>query len=150
MKTTTKILVIAVLTGIMYFLPTQGNELFAQRNGKGNGTCLAQNQQTGCLSIPGITEDQKQKIQDLQTTHQHEMKVLRDEKRSTRSMEVKNAVDEKMTAKIDAHKKAIRVLLTPEQQKYYDENCTQTKRVHRNKGFKNGNGQGNGTRCQNR
>lgn len=150
MKTQTKILAIAVLTGIMYFLPTQGNELFAQRNGRGNGTCQAQNNQNCSQTIPGLSEDQKQKISDLKTSHQNEMKVLRDEKRSTRSMDEKNAIDEKMTAKINKHKADVKALLTPEQQKNFDDNYMQNRHGQKNKNARNGKGNGNGTCRQNR
>ncbi|MEA3445091.1 MAG: hypothetical protein U9R19_10245 [Bacteroidota bacterium] len=146
MKTSIKLLTIAALTGLMYLLPLQNSEIFAQRNGRGNGNGFSQsqNRQNNYLSIPGLTADQKQKITNLQTTHQNEMKVLRDEKRSTRVRAEKNAVDEKMTTKINKHKTAVKALLTPEQQKYFDENCMVNKRLQRNKGNRNGRGNGNG------
>ncbi len=155
MKTPIRLLLVAVLTGLMYLVPTQNNELMAQRNcrgnGYGNGHNQAQKQQQNYLSIPGITENQKQKISTMQTKHQSEMTVLRNEKRNTRVMNEKDAVDVKMTAKISKHKEAIKALLTPEQKKYFDQNCAtnqrqQIKKGNRNNGNRNGNGRNSNRR----
>ena len=138
---TTKLVLMIALTGLMYFVPYSGNSIMAQQNGRGKGICQQQNKRIGnYTNIPNLTEDQKQKIENLQTTHQSEMDVLRNEKQSTRSVDEKNTIDAKMKTKIDAHKKAVRNLLTPEQQKYFDENCTNTRRTNRNKGMRNGRG----------
>jgi len=144
MKITTRIFVLMVLTGFMYLLPIHSSNLLAQRNGKGNGTCQAQNSQNCTQTIPGLTEIQKQKISDLNTAHQNEMKLLRDEKRNTKSIDEKNEIDEKMTAKIDKHKADVKAILTPEQQKNFDENYSQNRHEQRSKNCNTGNGNGNG------
>ncbi len=142
MKLSTRLFMITSLTCIMYLLPFESNDLFAQR--RGNRICTVQNNLNNCQSIPGITTKQKQKISELKESHQQEMELLRQEKRNTRSDEQKNAIDKKMTTKLSNHKNDVKAILTPEQQKYYDENCSKTNRMQRSKGKRNGRGQGNG------
>ena len=149
---TTRFFMMALLATAMYFMP-QGDGLLAQRNGRGNGNGngnYQQQRQDSYLSIPGLNADQKQKIADLQKTHRKTIDSYRDEKRNTRSTDQKSSIDTKMDTQIKKHKKEVRDLLTTEQQKYFDENCQNNARVHRNKGIRNGKGRGNGTCRQNR
>lgn len=142
MKTTRFLMIALVATGM--FLMSLGNGLMAQRNGRGNGNgdCQQQRKDT-YLSIPGLTASQKDKIANLQKEHRKTIDGYRDEKQSTRSAEQKSSIDTKMDAQIKKHKKEVRDQLTPDQQKYFDENCKNT-RVHKNRGAKNGKGRGDG------
>jgi hypothetical protein len=78
----------------------------------GPGTCLT--------VLPDLTEDQKAKITELETTHQKAMVELRIKQRSTYEPIKKNEIRGEMLKKVQAHREEVKNLLTEEQQKQYD------------------------------
>jgi hypothetical protein len=84
----------------------------AYNYGYGPGTCLN--------FLPGLTEDQKAKITELETTHQKAMVELRIKQRSTFEPIEKNEIRGEMLKKVQAHRDEVKSLLTEEQQKQYD------------------------------
>ncbi len=142
MRISIKLLTITVLTALIYLLPMQYNELSAQRKDRNTGTRQTQNQRNNYLSIPGITENQKQKMSDYKIAYQKEIDVLREERKNTRSIKEKRAIDKKITTKSEKLNNNIRNLLTPDQYKFYTNNNKIENRKQENK--KRGNGKGNG------
>jgi hypothetical protein len=80
--------------------------------GYGPGTCLT--------VLPDLTEDQKARITELETTHQEAMVELRVKQRSTYEPIEKNEIRGEMLKKVQLHREKVKNLLTEEQQKQYD------------------------------
>jgi Spy/CpxP family protein refolding chaperone len=113
---------------------------------------FAQNR-SGVCNIPNLTSDQSAKIEKLCTTHQTEMDALRSKKIAATSWEAKGKIQDEMETKRTAHFNQVKTLLTPEQQKYFDENQNGRKGNFacngngRGKGNGNGNGRRGGNCC---
>jgi len=103
-----------------FFALTLGTTtVFAQ--GWKNGNNRFNNQNQVCLNqISDLSEVQKSKIQEMESIHQKEMTVLRNERRSTGDAIEKNEIRGSMLKNVKSHQTAVRNLLTDEQQKQYD------------------------------
>ena len=83
-------------------------------NGNGNGYGI-------CLNfLSDLTNEQKEKIVELESTHQVAMAELRVKQRLTFEPIEKNEIRGEMLKKIKTHRDEVRNLLTAEQQKQYD------------------------------
>jgi hypothetical protein len=83
--------------------------------GYGAGPCY-----NFAYSIPGITEEQKTQINELQVNHQKAMVELVIKQRSTYDLAESNAIREEILKMTLAHRDNIRGLLTEEQQEQFD------------------------------
>lgn len=81
-------------------------------NGEGQWTCVN--------VLSDITDEQKEKISELETAHQKAMAELRVDMRSTNEPLKKNEIRGEMIKKVQTHRNEVRNLLTEEQQKQYD------------------------------
>ena len=118
-------------------------------------TVYGQRRSGYCVNnIPGLTDEQKNKIEQLITVHQKEMDELSSQKRSA-AFDKKNEFNTLMDEKRNAHHNNVRALLTDEQIKLYNEYHAQDSRQQgknygkgkyrgKGKGYgqKNGKGQG--------
>jgi hypothetical protein len=107
---------------------------------KGTGYCYN--------SIPGLTDQQKSKIEALHVSHQKDMEALRTQKQAA-SANDKGKFTQQMTAKRTAHHNEIRNLLNDEQKKAFDQyvtngGCGKANGEGKGKGCGNGNGNGCG------
>lgn len=74
-----------------------------------------------CVNVlDNLTEEQKEKIKDLEISHQKAMVELRVERRSTVDPIEKNEIRGDMLKKVKAHRDEVRNLLTEEQVKQFD------------------------------
>jgi hypothetical protein len=113
---------------VLFTILLTGSTVFAQgwrggnRAGYGrNLNWAADTTQLTCINlIPGLTEDQKTQITNLESEHQKAMAELRTERRSTFDAAEKNAIRIKMLERVQNHRNEVRNLLTDEQQKQYD------------------------------
>ncbi len=109
--------------------------VFAQgwRNGRCTGYNV-DNRQGVCLNIlSDLSDEQMEKITELNTAHQKAMAELRTEMRSTNDLVKKNEIRGEMLQQVQAHRNEVRNLLTEEQQKQYD--LLQTATGNRGNGF---------------
>lgn len=99
------------------------NTANAQR-GPGNGPGYGQGPNRGaCYSdIPDLTDEQKQKIDNLREKHQEEMAVLRVQRRNADTPDERDDIAIQMIEKRKAHRNEVRNLLTDEQKEVFDEN----------------------------
>ncbi len=108
-----------------------------------NGNCIN--------SIPNLTEQQKTKIQQLQTSHKNEMATLRQQKQSATTIEKRAEVEKQMIDKRTAHYAEIRSQLTDPQKTAFDQYIASNNgKGSGNKNGKGGNcgkGNGNGKGC---
>lgn len=102
------------------------------RNRSANATCVNR--------ISGLTQDQKDKITALATSHQTAMNNFRDQRRSTTDLAQKDQIRQQMNTEVTNHRSAVRALLTPDQQQQFD----QLPRSNGSQGA--GYGQGNNSR----
>lgn len=99
--------VLALTTGTLS--AQRGNGRFAV---SGNNACLNQ--------ISGLSTEQSDKIQELNSDHEHEMAQLRNERRSETDFSKKAEVRTEMLNKVESHRSEVKNLLTADQQKEYD------------------------------
>lgn len=70
-----------------------------------------------CLNmISGITPDQQTKIIKLNSDHQSVMNDLREKRQSAADVSQKNQISKQMDSQIENHLKAVRSILSPDQQ----------------------------------
>jgi len=122
-----------------------------RRNGNRNvnqpkGTCLNY--------ISDLTEDQQSQIKSLDEKHWEMMDELRTKRRSTTNAVEKSEIRTEMLKTVEAHRNAVRSLLTEDQQKRYDQlQANAGTGKNQNVGRGNGNGgkrgRGQGTACGN-
>jgi hypothetical protein len=106
------ILAIIVTAGIA----VSGNNV----NKKGNLRVPGQN----CLNlISGITPDQKTKIIKLNSDYQYVMSDLRAKQRSAADVSQKNQISKQMDSQIENHLKAVRSILSADQQLQLNQFC---------------------------
>lgn len=146
----------------VFFALALGNTtVFSQ--GFGNQNNRFSNQEKPCLTqISDLSEDQKNKIMELESGHQLNMAELRNERRSAPNAEEKNEIRDEMLLQVGQHQTEVKNLLTDVQQKEYDllhflgnnyrENAQSTqqgKRFNRGKSQNRGNqfAQGKGSGC---
>lgn len=115
MKATIKITAMTILlaiagTGIMKAQPG--------RMGQGNRG----NQQGFCMSIPDLTDAQKEKVTTLNEEHRKQVDQLRDEKLKAEDIYTRNEIASKMILLQNQHLKSIESLLTDSQKEYFNEN----------------------------
>lgn len=92
-----------------------------------------------CLdSIPGITADQKAKIEALRDKHKKEMEDLRDQKQKTTSWDEWDKLEKQMVDKRVAHRNEIRNILNDAQKKFFDENFFKKKKEYCDRKHKGG------------
>ena len=107
------------LAGVCFALALGTTTLFAQGYRYQNNRYLSQ--ENACLNqISDLTEEQKNKILELESTHQEKMVKLRVERRSTTKIDEKNEIRSRMLNQVDAHQKEVKNMLTESQQKEYD------------------------------
>lgn len=82
----------------------------AKQTSKAN-TCLQ--------ALPNLTTDQQKQISELSVSHQKNMDLLRNERRSATDERTKAEIRIKMLDQRDAHRAEVNKLLTPEQQLVY-------------------------------
>lgn len=104
-----------------------------------NGTCFNQ--------ISNLSVDQKDQISKLRTEHQKNMDQLREKRRSTVDVSVKNQIGEEMNAENQKYRTIVKSLLTPDQQNQF---TSQGKGKNQGRGNGScgkgkGKGKGNGT-----
>ncbi len=113
--------------------------VFAQ--GWKNGNNRFNNQNQVCLNqISDLSEVQKSKIQEMESIHQKEMTVLRNERRSTGDAIEKNDIRGTMLRNVKAHREEVKNLLNEKQQEQYNELFTSTSKIQNQRG--NGNFRG--------
>lgn len=116
MKTSKLIYVV----GGFFVLMLAATTAFGQ--GRGTGNRHYQEQSAGCVySIAGLTEKQQEQVEKMQNKHQEVMAELREKRRSTINEIEKSEIRTSMLKKVEAHRKAVRSVLTEEQQKEYDQ-----------------------------
>ncbi|RLD84261.1 MAG: hypothetical protein DRJ10_01645 [Bacteroidetes bacterium] len=145
-----------LIVGIAAVIMSFSYQVNAQKNGRGQGQGWnQQNNQTWNCNIPNLTEIQQTKIEKMRTANMKEMIQSRNfmaEKganlntlRTADKVDmnaINKAIDEmganrtKMMKKREAHRQAIREILTDDQKVYFDS--------RRGRGSRGGNGQGNG------
>jgi septal ring factor EnvC (AmiA/AmiB activator) len=110
-----------------------------------------------CLqTLPNLTDDQQKQITSLNESHQKNMDLLRNERRSTTDERTKAEIRIKMLDQRDAHRAEVNKLLTPEQQLVYKTlnqnggqgNCMANQRPGRGQGQGNRSHSGNSGRGQ--
>lgn len=107
------------LAGAFFALALGTTTLFAQGYRFQSNRYLSQ--ENACLSqISDLTEEQKNKILELENTHQEDMAELRAGRRSTTNIEEKDEIRSRMLNQVDAHQKEVKDMLTKSQQKEYD------------------------------
>lgn len=91
--------------------------------GRGRGYSQVQNNQNqSCLTqIAGLSEEQVANIQKLEASHQERMAELRTQRRSTNDAIEKSEVRTAMLQNVEAHRNSVKLLLTDEQQKQFDQ-----------------------------
>lgn len=158
---------IATLLVTVIIFGTQA-DIFAQRgngmgNGQGNGNGNGNGQGNVCNNIPGITEEQKTKMQDLRLIQMKERQANQNQMREKRAHlitlqsadkadmnAINKTIDEITTLqntqwkKRAAHKQEVRNLLNDEQKVYYDAHSGRKGKGHRNGNCNNGRKQGHG------
>lgn len=169
---TLKLKTVALLVTVI-LLGTQTNIFAQQRNGMGNGQGNGYGQGSGyyCNNIPGITDEQTSKMQELRVVQMKSSQVNQNQMREKRAhlttlqtsdkvdMSAINTTIDEITAlqnsqwkKRAAHKQAVRNVLTAEQKVYYDANNGRKGHGNRHaqcngrrgRGNGNGGGYGNG------
>lgn len=107
---------IALLLGATTVFAQGGRNMnrpfYGDGNNYGPGTCLN--------VLSDLTEEQQEKITELEASHQEAMAELRVQQRSTFEPIEKNEIRGEMLKKVQAHRDEVRSLLTEEQQKQYD------------------------------
>lgn len=116
MKTSKLIYVV----GGFFVLMLAATTAFGQ--GRGNGNSYFQKKSGRCVySIAGLTEKQQEQVEKMQNKHQEVMAELREKRRSTINAIEKSEIRTTMLKKVEAHRKAVRSVLTEDQQKVYDQ-----------------------------
>lgn len=144
------------VAGMFLFLVFLSNSVYSQGWCSPNRFNKVQN--SFCFNqIQGLTDEQKSKITDLQNQHFEEMEELRSEMQTTPDVIKRSEIRTKMLKKADAHRKAVKNLLTPAQQEQI--NFTQNRGVcrqfqpqtaqNRNNRFSKRNGWQNSRGCGN-
>lgn len=146
------------LAWVFFALALGTTTVFAQgwKNGKNSNN----NQNQACLNqISDLSEEQKTKIQEMESIHQKEMTVLRDERRSTVDAIEKNEIRGEMLKNVKSHQTAVRILLSEEQQNQYallharnqnsgNKNCTGMRSGNNNGAGKQQLAQGSRAECK--
>jgi len=96
-----------------------------RNNGFGPGSCL--------MILPGLTEEQRNKITEMEINHQKGMVELRVKQRAAMDPVERNEIRGEMMEKILAHRDAVREQLTEQQQKQLD--LLQSRRLNNRRGF---------------
>ena len=138
---------------VIFALALSASTAFAQGGRQGNRNV---NQQKGtCLNyISDLTEDQQSQINALNEKHMGTMDELRTKRRSTANAVEKSEIRTEMLKTVEAHRNAVRGLLTEDQQKRYDQlQANAGTGRNQNVGRRNGNGgkrgRGQGNACVN-
>ena len=114
-----------------------GNRNF---NGQ-NGSCLT--------SISGLTEDQQNQIQSMNEKHWKTMDELRTQRRSITNAIEKSEIRTTMLKTVEAHRNAVKALLTEDQQNQYNRLYpTVAYGPNQNVGNRGGNGRYSRQGCQ--
>ncbi len=141
---------------VFFALALASTTVLAQGRRTGNG--YYQNEGNYCLNyVSGLSEKQQQQIAKMEDEHQQAMAELRTERRSTISAVEKSEIRTEMLKKVEAHRNAVRNVLTEEQQNQYDRfhingSYGRNENVGRGQGnfAGRGNGRGNFARGNNR
>ena len=102
--------VLAVTTGTVFGQGWRGGN---RNSNQQNGTCLT--------SISGLTDEQKSQIQAMDEKHWEMMEDLRVQRRSTTNAVEKSEIRTNMLKAVEAHRNAVKALMTEEQQSQYDQ-----------------------------
>ncbi|QIA06785.1 Spy/CpxP family protein refolding chaperone [Draconibacterium halophilum] len=128
---------------VIFALVLTTTTVFAQRGRRANA--VQNNPNLPCLTqISDLTEEQETSIQGLEASHQKTMDELREQRRSTVNAVDKSEIRTEMLKNVEAHRNEVKLLLTEEQQKQYDQikangSCGRNQNV----GRRNGNSRGN-------
>ena len=138
---------------VFFALALSASTAFAQGGRQGNRNV---NQQKGtCLNyISDLTEDQQTRIKAMDEKHWETMDELQTKRRSTTNAVEKSEIRTEMLKTVEAHRNAVRGLLTEDQQKRYDQlQANAGTGRNQNVGRGNGNGgkrgRGQGNACVN-
>lgn len=133
------ILKTGLAVAIMMMTTVSINAYTGNGRNHGNQTTI----EKSCLTqIEGLSSDQTSKITSLEQSHQATMTELRNERRSTTDVKLKEDVRAKMLVERNNHRSQVNNLLTPEQQKTYA--LLHDTPNHKNQKSNAGNGHGNG------
>jgi hypothetical protein len=73
-----------------------------------------------CMGIPGLTDQQRTEISNLENQHRKEMDALRSEWRKSGAYSQREAHLTEVDKKVEAHRDAVRKLLNEEQKSFFD------------------------------
>lgn len=103
-----------------FVLALTASTVFGQ--GRRNGNRNVTQQKGTCLNyISDLTEDQQTRIKTMDEKHWEMMDELRAKRRSTINAVEKSEIRTEMLKTVEAHRNAVRGLLTEDQQKRYDQ-----------------------------
>lgn len=86
-----------------------------------NGSAQRHRHERFCLdSIPGITVDQKVKIEALRDKHMKAMDSLIDQREKTQTWDEKDKLDRQILEAKISHRKELYTILNDDQQKYFE------------------------------
>lgn len=105
---------------VFFALAVTTGSVFGQGWRKGNNSINEQNRY--CLtSISGLTAEQQNQIQEMDEKHWATMDELRTQRRSTTDAVEKSEIRTSMLKTVEAHRNAVKALLTEDQQSQYDQ-----------------------------
>jgi hypothetical protein len=108
------------LTGILLVITLTSTSTVSGNNFDRRGKCSTSGLR--CVNlISGITTDQKTGIFKLNAQHQSVMCDLREKRQATPDINKKNQIRQQMDAQIENHLKAVRSILSVDQQKQLDQ-----------------------------
>ena len=126
---------------VFFALVLTTTSVFAQRGRRANA--VQNNQNLPCLTqISDLSEEQKTSIQELEASHQKTMTELREQRRSTVNAVEKSEIRTEMLKNVEAHRNAVKSLLSEEQQTQYKQ-LQASAGYGRNQGYGQGRGNGN-------
>ncbi|MCD4769228.1 MAG: hypothetical protein K8R35_03565 [Bacteroidales bacterium] len=96
-----------------------------------------------CYSIPGLTEEQKQKLNTINDAHQKKIDGLRVDRWEAPDFETANAISAKMTSAQTEHLNTVRATLNAEQTEYFNAHVANSP-FGQGRGFVQGRGAGYG------
>ncbi|MFV0590816.1 MAG: Spy/CpxP family protein refolding chaperone [Draconibacterium sp.] len=138
---------------VFFALALSASTAFAQGGRQGNRN--VNQQKATCLNyISGLTEDQQVQIKAMDEKHLEMMDGLRTKRRSTTNAVEKSEIRTEMLKTVEAHRNAVRELLTEDQQKRFDQlqanaGTGKNQNVGRGNGNRGKRGRGQGNFCGN-
>ena len=136
--------------GILLALTVTAASTFSANYSQSKGR--NQSNKASCLNqISGLSQDQKNQIMTMESTHQATMNELRDKRQATTDNSQKAQIRHEMDTEVSTHRNAVRALLNADQQKQFDQiarnggtqqNCGKQGKGRQGSGTWNGSGSG--------